>query len=225
MAPNLGNGDRELRQQLQQVALELLVGAVNLVDEQHWRPSRRAAQRPQQRPANEIGLAEELLAGAVAIDGVGGLQQPHLEQLAGVVPLVDRVVDVQPFVALEADQLGAQRRRQRPGDRGLADAGFALEEQRPAQREREIHRHRQRAVGDVALGVEQLLDVVDRFGQAPSASRARGRGGQGAGDVGAGDGTAVLRRREDVAEHVIAERAGGLRGGVGDDSRRRGACR
>ena len=166
MAPISGMVIRELRQQLQQVALELLVGAVDLVDEQHRRPSRRAAQRPQQRPANEIGLAEQLLAGAIAIDGVAGLEQPHLEQLAGVVPLVDRVVDVEPLVALEADQLGAQRRRQHPGHRGLADAGFALEEQRPAQREREIHRHRQRAVGDVALGVEPALDVVDRLGQA-----------------------------------------------------------
>ena len=52
------------------------------------------------------------------------------EELALVVPLVERGVLVQALVALQADQLGAAHRGQRLGDLGLADAGLAFEQQR-----------------------------------------------------------------------------------------------
>ena len=42
----LGNRDLELREQLQQVAFELLVGAIDLVDEQHRRPRPRRDRWP-----------------------------------------------------------------------------------------------------------------------------------------------------------------------------------
>ncbi len=61
------------------------------------------------------------------------LQQPDLEHLARVVPLVDGGVDVEALVALEADQRRAERRGQDLGHLGLAHAGLALEEQRAAE--------------------------------------------------------------------------------------------
>ena len=51
------------------------------------------------------------------------------------------------------------------GERRLADAGLALEEQRPLQPQREKQRHRQAAVGDVVLGVEAMLKVGDGVGE------------------------------------------------------------
>ena len=50
-------------------------------------------------------------------------------------------------------------------DLGLADARLALEEQRPPQAKREVDRHREPAVGDVALLGQRLLQLVDRSGQ------------------------------------------------------------
>ena len=47
------------------------------------------------------------------------------------------------------------------GQRGLADAGFALEEQRALQLQREEQRHRERAIGDVVLLRQAPLQVVD----------------------------------------------------------------
>ena len=46
-------------------------------------------------------------------------------------------------------------------DLGLADAGLALEEQRPPELEREIERGRERPVGDVVAARQKRLGVVD----------------------------------------------------------------
>ena len=88
---------------------------------------------------------------ARAIELMAGLEQPDLEQLARIVPLVERLRDVEPFVTLKADQLGAERRRQRLGDLGLADAGLAFEKQGPPQLQREVNRDRQTPIGDIEL--------------------------------------------------------------------------
>ena len=69
-----------------------------------------------------------------------------MEQLAGVVPLVDGVRDVEAFVALQPDQARAGRDRERLRGLGLADAGLALEQERLLEREREEERRRQPAV-------------------------------------------------------------------------------
>ena len=68
------------------------------------------------------------------------LEQPDLEHLARVVPLVDGGVDVEALVALEADEPRAEGRREDLGELGLADAGLALQEQRPAELERQEDR-------------------------------------------------------------------------------------
>ena len=56
------------------------------------------------------------------------------------------------------------------GELGLADAGLALEEQRPAELERQEDRRRERAVGDVVALAEVGLDRLDGAGP-PAGSR------------------------------------------------------
>ena len=130
----------------EQERLERLVGAVDLVDQQHRRAGGVRLERLQQRPLDQEALGEHVVldAGAVVLAfGLGGADGDHLR---GIVPLVDRGGDVEPLVALQPDQPAAERLRQHLGDLGLADAGLAFQEQRPAHLQREIE-HRCRASG------------------------------------------------------------------------------
>ncbi len=94
-----------------------------------------------------------LEAGAVVLAfGLGDADRDHLR---GVIPFVDRGGDVETLVALQADETAAERRRQHLGDLGLADAGLAFEENRPAHLEREEEHGAERAVGEIfRLGQE-----------------------------------------------------------------------
>ena len=155
--PELGDRDREVRQELEQERLELVVGAVDLVDQQHDRRSSRL-ERLEQRPAQQEPPREQL----ALVDAALGRAQR--EQLARVVPVVDRVVEVDALVALQADQARAGRGRQRPRHLGLADAGLALEQQRLLEHDRQVDRQRERPVGQVVLGGERgarRLDGLD----------------------------------------------------------------
>ena len=160
---DLGDRDLEVGQDLEQVGLELLVGPVDLVDEQDRRDAVRRLERLEQRPADEEIGPEDVVGGRV-LGLATSLQQPDLEHLARVVPLVDGRVDVQPLVALEPDQLRAQRGRQDLGELGLADPGLALEQQRTAQLQREEDGRRERSVGDVVPRPEVVLDGLDGTG-------------------------------------------------------------
>ena len=77
------------------------------------------------------------------------LGQADLDHLAGIVPFIDRRGDVEPLVALQPDQAPLQPVGQHLGDLGLADAGFALEEQRPSEAQRQEQGGREIALGDV----------------------------------------------------------------------------
>jgi hypothetical protein len=92
----LRDRDLEVRQQLEQERLELVVGAVDLVDEQDDRAV--VLERLQQRPAQQEAAREQL---ALVDAALGGAQR---EQLARVVPVVERLVDVDALVALQADK-------------------------------------------------------------------------------------------------------------------------
>ena len=96
--------------------------------------------------------------------GFGDADRDHLR---GVIPLVDRRRDVEPLVALQPDQPAPERRRQHLGDLGLADAGLAFEEQRPAHAQRQEQHRRQRAVGEVIRRRQELERLVDGRGQRP----------------------------------------------------------
>ncbi len=147
-------GDRHLviGEQLEEKPLELLVGAIELVDEEHGNPSALVLKGAQQRPLDEKRFGEQLLGGPNAIELVAGLEEADLEELARVVPLVQGVADVEPLVTLEADEIGFERGRQGFRDFGLAHAGFAFEKQRPLELQREVDRHHEAAIGHIHPG-------------------------------------------------------------------------
>ena len=118
----LGDRDLEVGEQLEQHRLELLVGLVDLVDQQD--DGLGAGDRLHQR-----SLEQELLAEDVAVDILPAVLAAGLdpEQLLAVVPLVERLRLVEPLVALQADQVAACGARERLGQLGLADAGRALD--------------------------------------------------------------------------------------------------
>ncbi len=94
--PSSGNRDLELRQQLEQVALELLVGAIDLVDQQDRRPRPRRVDRLQQRPLDQEGVAVQLAPGGGAVQLAGRLEDAQLDELPRVVPLVTACVTSRP---------------------------------------------------------------------------------------------------------------------------------
>ena len=111
-------------------------------------------ERLEQRPAQEEAPREQL----TLVDAALGRAQG--EQLARVVPVVERLVNVDALVALQPDQARAGGAGQRLGDLGLADPGLALEQQRLPQLAGQEDGGRQGAVGEVALPAQRLADRV-----------------------------------------------------------------
>ncbi len=151
----LGDRDLEVREHLEQERLELLVGTIDLVDQQHDRLV--GVDRLEQRaPDQELG-AEELLLRDRAL-----LRRADVEELTRVVPLVHRVRDVEPLVALKADQPCGERRRERLRRLGLPHAGLALQQHRLLEREREEERRREPAIGEIVRLTQGRVELVDR---------------------------------------------------------------
>ena len=177
--PDLGHGDLEVREDLEEIRLELLVGAVDFVDQEHTRA--RLADRLEQGAPQQVALGEDVRLG---LGGAHALALARLDgqQLALVVPLVDGGGHIQPFVALQADEPGVENDGEGLGDLGLADAGLTLDEQGAFQIEGERDRRHQGLVGDVAglcePGPECVRRVVHRVhlaGPGPGRNRARTR--------------------------------------------------
>ncbi len=157
----LRDGDLVVGQHLQEVRLELVVGPVDLVDQQDRRGVAVVVDRLQQRPLEQEALVVQLVlqrVGAHAGGLAGGLGGAQVEQLAGVVPVVDGLAGVDALVALQADQLAAGPAGEHLGHLGLADPGLALQQQRSLQRDRQEDARRQPLVGQVAVGAERLGD-------------------------------------------------------------------
>src|SRR3569623_1136922 len=152
--PVLRDRDLEVRQELEQERLERLVGAIELVEQQHRCARRIRHQRLEQWPPQQEPLAVQ-----PALDRLG--MEPDLEHLLREVPLVQRRARIEPFVALQPDQPPAERAGHRLRDLGLADAGFALEQHRLTEDEREVQRRRELAIREVLLPREQLGQIVD----------------------------------------------------------------
>jgi hypothetical protein len=104
---DLGHRDLEIGQDLQQVGLELLVGPVDLVDQQDRRHAIGRFERLEERPPNQEVRPEDVV-GSRLVCLAARLEQADLEHLARIVPLVDGGVDVEALVALEPDQPGAE---------------------------------------------------------------------------------------------------------------------
>ena len=127
--------------------------------------------------------------------------------LAGVVPLVERMGNVEPLVTLEADEVLAEHGGEDLGDLGLADAGLPLEEQRPSQLQREVHGHRQATVGNIVLAFEGGRDVLYRGG-----NHAQMVAGGAVCEIGYGSVRQVQAARPEQRKRARVEEVGDARG-------------
>ena len=157
----LGDRHLEVRQHLQQQALHLDVGLVDLVDQQH-----RGLVAPdggQQRPREQELLGEDVVVRLLPGGPVSrALVRLDPEQLLLVVPLVQRPRLVQALVALQPHQVGARRPRHRLGQLGLPDTSGTLDEQRLLERTGEVGGRRRGGVGQVARLAQPSYGVVGR---------------------------------------------------------------
>ncbi len=164
----LGDRDRIVGQHLEQERLELVVGAIDLVDQQHWWGPLTVVDRPQQRTPHEEPLGVELvlerIGGGVRTDLARGLGSAEVQELARVVPLVDRLGDVEALIALESHELAAGPASKHLRDLGLAYARLTLEQQRPVQRLGEEDGGREAFVGQVLVRRERIANIVDGLG-------------------------------------------------------------
>ena len=162
----LGDGHLPGREHLEQERLELVVGPVDLVDEQH---GGGVAQGPQHRAGDEEALVEQALLDLldVARGTLDRLERPHVQDLAGEVPVVEGLGRVDALVALQPDERQVHRLGERLGQGGLAGARLALHEQRPAQAQGEPGDRREGVVGEVAGLAERIGQVVRRAERRP----------------------------------------------------------
>ena len=91
--------------------------------------------------ATRYSAAEQLGLRQVARPADSASRMP--QQLAGIVPLVERLGRVDALVALQPDQRRVEHGGQRLGRLGLADAGLAFEQQRLRQPHGAEQRRRQ----------------------------------------------------------------------------------
>jgi len=161
LGAQLGNGDLEVGEDLQEERLERLIGAIQLVDEQHRRAPRLGLERLQEWPGDEEALAEDVLLECRFVCRSARFGQANLEHLLGVVPLVHRRGHVEALVALQPNEPATQALGQHLGDLRLANPRLTLEEEGPAQLERQEQRGSEAAVGDVVPRLEQLHHRVN----------------------------------------------------------------
>src|SRR6478735_8125460 len=149
----------EVRQDFEQHRLELLVGLVDLVDQQDDRLRRR--DRCHQRALEQELGPEDVALRRVPVALLGRLDR---EQLLAVVPLVQRLGLVEALVALQPDQRPVEVARERLGELGLAHAGRPLDEDRLAQPGGQIGDERRRFARQIPDGLQAVCDLLDRCG-------------------------------------------------------------
>src|SRR5947199_21443 len=109
--------------------LELLVGLVDLVDQEHDRVLRR--DRRHEGALHQEGRRKDVFLHVVP-RGAGGLGL-NAKKLLAVVPFVERLRLVQALVALKAHEASFAVARKRLRELRLADAGGALDQHRLAE--------------------------------------------------------------------------------------------
>jgi hypothetical protein len=150
---HLGNRDLEVGENLEQERLELVVGPVNLVDEQD-RPV-TGTDSLQQWPLEQELRAEQLVDRPVVVELARG-QGSDLEHLACVVPLVQCLVGVDALVALQSDQSAPKDRREHLRDLGLANTDLAFDQDRAIKRQSDKECGREPTVSQIATVTQDL---------------------------------------------------------------------
>src|SRR6266540_3922425 len=167
----LRDGDLKIREHLQQERLKLLIRTVDLVDQQDRRLG-LGADRAQQRPLEEERVTEDeaLLLLRVTRGALLDLDPQHL---LWIVPLVEGRVDVEAFVALQADQFSVEGCGQNFGDLGLPDPGLSLDEDWLLQLHGQERRGSDGAVRHIVLPLHHLLNTADTLDHSLLLTRGR----------------------------------------------------
>jgi hypothetical protein len=158
---DLGNGHLEVGEQLQQECLQLLIGAIDLIDQQDGSLGMGGIDRLQQWPLEQELFGKEIVAHALPALAPGRLHRAQKQHLARVIPFVDGGGRVETLVALQADQRRFQQVSQDLGDFRLADARLAFQEERLAEFEGQEEGGGQATFRDIALGVEAAFQFID----------------------------------------------------------------
>ena len=151
--------DLKVRQDFEQKCLEAVVGTIDLVDQQDGR-ALAPCDRAEQRTLEQVLAAEdERFDFGCAAPVVLG--KPGAQHLPRVVPFVERRVDVEPFVALQANELGVGKPRHYFRELGFPAAGLALDEQRLSHFTRQVRCRCDGFVGHVAELFHRALEGED----------------------------------------------------------------
>ncbi len=163
----LRNRDLEIREHFEEKGLEAFVGAIDLVDQQDRRAF-AARDRAQQRPLEQVLAPEDQV---FELGGIAGfsLRDAQAQQLALVVPLVERGVGVQALVALQPDKFSREHAGEDLRDLGLADPRLPLHQERLLHLPGEIHGGRDGGLGDVAEALHLSLHRADVLVHEPCA--------------------------------------------------------
>src|SRR2546426_5278886 len=122
----------------------------------------------QQRPLQQKRLTEDLTLSGLKRH-LAVLEHPDVQQLALIVPFIQRRRGIQSLVTLQADEVGVQSPGHYFGHLGLPDPGASFDQQWLAQLNGQIDRRGQRLVSDVALTVQHRLNACN-FGMHRSSS-------------------------------------------------------
>ena len=174
----LGDGDLEVREHLEEQRLGLDLDAVDLVDQQH--DGLAGPDRLQQGAGEQELLGEDVLlellpsrAGTLPV-GTGALDLDAKELLA-VVPLIEGLRLVEALVALEPDEARPEGRRGGLGELGLARAGRPLHQHGLVEPVGEVDDGGDLVVGEVPDAAEALGHRRRRPERAPPRPAGTGR--------------------------------------------------
>jgi len=166
----LRNGNLKITEQFQQKGLELRIGLVHFIEQQHNRLRRTDRLQKRTRLDEAVGKESVFLSGD-GIDrfgkrcrGADDVVDPildHLcvEQLLGVFPFIEGFGLVQAFVALETDQLPPQTARHRLGQLRFADARRPFDQNGLLSRLRQKNNRGDFPRRDVACFDQPLFDI------------------------------------------------------------------
>ena len=157
----LGDRDLKIREDLEQKRLELLVGPVDLVDQEHRGARAGVSDRLKKRAFQQELVTKNRLLQLLTLCLIS-LRHADMENLTGVVPLVEGGAGVEALVALETDQRGVENRRDDLRDLGLPDTRLTLQEDRFLELRGEHHGDSEGAARDVAVTGEGRLDGAGR---------------------------------------------------------------
>src|SRR6185369_8623668 len=89
-----------------------------------------------------------------------GAQQLGIEQLLAVLPVIERLPLIDPFVALQSHQRKIQGGGESLGQAGLANSGRTLDQDRLLHPDGQKNRGGDGVAGDVAACIEKILNPL-----------------------------------------------------------------